>query len=308
MISGSLPRRRLAPPRRTTGLERRWLDPRSGLFKVAERAVNQFFARRVYPRLFVSWHPYNWLLARRFAVAEAAISPPLWPSEIDELVVLVVSDIHCGPFLGPEALAPIFASLMRLAPDLVVVAGDVVDGSVEDLDGFLPALGGLARAPLGAWYARGNHDHYTGDPDRVGELLASVGIRTLRNESVTLAHRGGSFRIGGIDDRIMGSPDWDALVVGGPPHLLVAHNPDDFYDAVRRGVALVVSGHTHGGQIRFPKGPPIVRQSEFCLDEGLYAHERSLLAITRGVGTSGLPWRAGAHPEALWLRVSAPRS
>ncbi len=272
--------------------------------------MNRFFARWVYPTVFFSWHPYGWLLQRRFAVAEATVEPPLWPAGTPELTVLVVSDIHCGPFLSREALSPIFASLMRLAPDLVLVAGDVVDGSVEDLDGFLPVLGELAAAPLGAWYARGNHDHYTGDPDRVGALLGSVGIRTLKNESIEVAHGGGTFRLGGIDDRIMGSPDWDALVAQGAPHLLVAHNPDDFYEAVRRGIALVVSGHTHGGQIRFSKGAPLVRQSEFCLDEGLYAHGPSLLAVTRGVGASGLPWRAGAHPEAMWLRVrsTAPRS
>ena len=265
--------------------------------------MNQFFARWVYPRVFVSWHPYGWLLPRRFAVAEATIEPPLWPAALPELRVLVVSDIHCGPFLSPDALAPIFASLMRLEPDLVLVAGDVVDGSVEDLDGFLPVLARLAAAPLGAWYARGNHDHYTGDPDRIGELLGSIGIRTLRNESVEITHGHGTFRLGGIDDRIMGAPDWSALTAQGTPDLLVAHNPDDFYEAVQRGIGLVVSGHTHGGQIRFPRGAPLVRQSEFCLDEGLFTHERSILAVTRGVGASGLPWRAGAHPEAMWLRV-----
>jgi predicted MPP superfamily phosphohydrolase len=65
----------------------------------------------------------------------------------------------------------------------------------------------------------------------------------------------------------------------------------------------VLSGHTHGGQIRFPSSRPIVRQSRFCLDEGLYAHGSTLLVVSRGLGAVGLPWRAGAHPEAVLLRV-----
>jgi predicted MPP superfamily phosphohydrolase len=69
----------------------------------------------------------------------------------------------------------------------------------------------------------------------------------------------------------------------------------------------VLSGHTHGGQIRFPAGPPLVRQSQFCLDEGLYVHGETTLVVSRGLGAVGLPWRAGAHPEAVWLRVRTPR-
>jgi predicted MPP superfamily phosphohydrolase len=68
----------------------------------------------------------------------------------------------------------------------------------------------------------------------------------------------------------------------------------------------VLSGHTHGGQIRFPVGPPIVRQSRFRLDEGLYAHGGAMLVVTRGLGAVGLPWRVGADPEAVLLRVRAP--
>jgi predicted MPP superfamily phosphohydrolase len=129
----------------------------------------------------------------------------------------------------------------------------------------------------------------------------------LRNEAVTLAHGGHSLVLGGIDDLIMGKPDWAALTARhGPPHLLLAHNPDHFYEAVARGVPLTLSGHTHGGQIRLPNGPPIIRQSRFCLDEGVYAFSSSLLVVSRGLGSVGLPWRWGADPEALLIEISAP--
>jgi len=296
--------RRLPAPQRTTGWERRWVDPEHGAFKRLERFLDRLASRYVYPHLFGAWHPYCWLLPRRFTLAVARVTPPRWPRHVRPVRVLVVSDIHTGVFLRPETLAPIFDSLMRLAPDLVAVTGDIVEGRVEDLDGFLPTLGMLARAPLGAWYCLGNHDYFTDAPGRVVDLLGSVGIRTLCNESVVVRSGGGQFVVGGIDDRTLGTPDWACLgAAHGPPHLLLAHNPDDFYDAERRGVALVLSGHTHGGQIRFPRSRPLVRHSRFCLDEGLYVHRDTMLAVTRGLGAVGLPWRVGAHPEAMLLHV-----
>src|SRR5262245_39115491 len=66
--------------------------------------------------------------------------------------------------------------------------------------------------------------------------------------------------------------------------------------------------HTHGVQIRLPGGPPIVRHSRFCLDEGLYVHGSTMLAVTRGLGAVGLPWRMGADPEAILLCIRAVRS
>lgn len=305
----SLPRRELPPPRRMTGRERRWLDPYRGFFKRTERGIDRLAARYLYPHVLGIWHPYCWQLPRRFSLAVATVTPPRWPRAADDLRVLLLSDIHTGAFLHPEVLGPLLEELMRLAPDVVAIAGDIVEGLVEDLDGFLPVLATLTRARLGAWYCFGNHDYFTGAPERIRDQLASIGIRTLRNESRVISAADGSFVLGGIDDRTLGAPDWERLgAEHGPPHLLLAHHPDDFYEAERRGVALVVSGHTHGGQIRFPAGKPIVRQSQFCLDEGLYEHGSAMLAVSRGLGAVGLPWRAGAHPEAILLRVRSARA
>jgi len=298
-----LVRRCLLPPRRTSGRERRWLDSRHGLIKRSERVLDRFAARYVYPHLFGVWHPYCWQLPRRFAVATATLALPRWPRDAPDLRILLLSDIHTGAFLHPEVLGAILEQLMQLRPDIVAVTGDIVDGNLEDLDGFLPALGTLTAAPLGAWYCFGNHDYFTEAPERIPEQLASVGIMTLRNESRVVGDARGAFTVGGIDDRTLGTPDWDALTEHGAPHLLLAHHPDDFYQAERRGVALVLSGHTHGGQIRLPAGPPIIRQSRFRLDEGLYAHGDAVLMVTRGLGAVGLPWRFGADPEAVLLRV-----
>src|SRR5229473_3119870 len=129
-------------------------------------------------------------------------------------------------------------------------------------------------------------------------------VETRKNESVALAHGQGRCVLGAIDDLIFGRPDWPRLVSqDGVPHLLLAHNPDHFYEAEGHGVPLTLSGHTHGGQIRFPNGPPLIRHSRSCLDEGLFAFRSSLLVVTRGLGSVGLPWRWGADPEAILIEV-----
>jgi predicted MPP superfamily phosphohydrolase len=291
-----------------TGKEQRWIDPNRGLLKLLERNLDVLVSRFVYPHMLGVWNPYSWLLIRRFGVAEITIALPLWPKNLPPLKVLLLSDIHTGIFLKPEILSGITHSLMTLEPDLVAIAGDIVTGRADDLDGFLPALAPLSAAPLGAWYCHGNHDYFGHDAEKIRQDLHTIGITTLTNESVVLTHGTGNFVLGGIDDRILGTPDWNQLLANhGPPHLLLAHNPDFFYEAASRSIALTLSGHTHGGQIRLPTGPPLVRQSRFCLDEGAYAFSSSRIVVSRGLGSVGLPWRQGADPEAVWIEVIAAK-
>jgi predicted MPP superfamily phosphohydrolase len=306
-IEPRLPRRRLPPTRRMSGRERRWLNPHHGLIKVLERHVDRWVSRYVYPHLFGIWSPYSWQLPRRLCIAEGTLSPVRWPAGMPPLRVLLITDLHVGPFLLPDVLAPLLDELMRLEPDLVVVSGDLISGRAHDLHGFLAGLSVLPRAPLGAWFCMGNHEYFSPDPFYVVDQLRSIGMHTLRNHAVRLEHGGRSFVLGGLDDLVLGVPDWDRLLAAaGPPDLLLAHNPDAFYEAERRGVGLVLSGHTHAGQIRLPGGPPLVRQSQFCLDEGVMSFGSSLLVVSRGMGASGLPWRFGARPEAVLLTLQSP--
>lgn len=290
-----------------TGTERRWINPGNGVFKLLERNVDMVVSRFLYPHLSALWNPYSWLLDKRFVLAQTSLAPKGWPSELDPLRVLLLSDIHCGIFLKSQTLAKIISSLMELKPDLVALAGDIVTGHASELSGFLDALTPLSRAPLGAWYCYGNHDYFGGDPEDIRKDLKSIGIATLRNDSVLLTHGRGSFVLGGIDDRIMGAPDWQkTLSRYGAPHLLLAHNPDFFYEAESHRILLTLSGHTHGGQIRLPYRAPILRQSRYCLDEGSFAFRSSLLVVSRGLGSVGLPWRWGADPEAVLIEIVPP--
>ncbi len=290
-----------------TGKKRRWLNPTRGLLKLSERTIDRVASRYIYPHVIGIWNPYSWQLPRRFFLAETNIRPQRWPKNLRQLRVLLLTDIHTGPFLRPEVLSTIVTDLMALRPDLVVIAGDIVTGYPSELDDFLAGLAVLSDAPLGAWFCFGNHDHFSGEPEGVQERLESIGISTLRNQSVVLTHGDGRFVLGGIDDLILGTPDWDQLLAAnGSPDLLLAHNPDFFYEAEARGAALLLSGHTHGGQIRFRGRSPLVRQSVFSLDEGLYSYGSSLLVVSRGLGAVGLPWRIGADPEAVLIQIVPP--
>lgn len=287
-----------------TGRERRRLDPNRGPLKLFERRVDRLFSRYVFPHLFGIRSPYTWQLPRRLSIGEATLSPTPWPKGMAPLRVLLITDIHVGPFLLPDVIGSILSELMRLEPDLVALGGDLVSGRGDDLAPFLDALAVLTRAPLGGWFCMGNHEYFTPAPFEIIEQLRSIGVETLRNRAVRLEHGGGSFVLGGLDDLVLGAPDWDLVFASaGRPHILLAHNPDVFYEAARRGIGLVLSGHTHAGQIRIPGGPPLVRQSRFCLDEGVMSHGSSLIVVSRGIGASGLPWRFGASPEAVLLTV-----
>ena len=301
-------RRQLGAARFITGRERRHINPNRGLVKVLERYVDIVISRFIYPNLTPFWNPYRRVLEKRFQLAAAKLVPPGWPRGLAPLRVLLITDIHAGIFLHPETLRAIVVALMREEPHMVVIGGDIVSGHVQEVREILDALAPLARAPLGAWYCHGNHDYFGGDAEELRSSLKAAGITTLKNDSVRLKHINGSIVLGGIDDLILGSPDWDKLTTPyGVPHLLLAHNPDHFYEAQAFGVALTLAGHTHGGQIRFPNGSPIVRQSRYCLDEGIYAFRSSLLVVSRGLGSVLLPFRWGADPEAILLEVVPPR-
>ena len=307
--SQGIPRRRLGPPTVLSGRKRRWINPEKGLLKVFEREMDILVSRFLYPHISRVWNPYSWVLERRFSFAETRVQPHGWPANLDPIRVLLISDIHTGIFLHAGLLQQIVsAAVTDLKPDLVAIAGDIVTGHSSELGPFLDALRPLARAPLGAWYCHGNHDYFGGDPAEIRDGLRSIEIRTLSNQGITIKHGHGEFVLGGIDDLIMGKPDWQQVARNGRPHLLLAHNPDHFFEAESRRIPLTLSGHTHGGQIRFRYGPPVIRQSRYCLDEGVFLYHESLLVVSRGLGAVGLPWRWGAFPEAVLIEISASKS
>jgi len=286
---------------------RRLLNPVTGWFRRFERAVNHCISRQVYPRVPGMHRIYDFQLRHRLTLAEGTIPLRNLPQELEGLKLLLVSDIHCGPFLSPGTLAEAFGKLMRLQPDLVVLAGDFVTSRVSD---FPPQAGTFQElsAPLGVFGVLGNHDHYTEDTGALIRRIQDAGVRLLQNARVEIGRGSGRLILAGVDDMTFGEPDLGRALDGRPdasPAILVSHNPDLFFQAARAGADLVLSGHTHGGQIRLPGSGVLVRMSRYHLDEGRYRAGGAELVISRGLGAVGLPLRMFCPPEAVLLTLTS---
>lgn len=277
--------------------------PKRGWIRRFERAVSNLLGRAVYPRVPGISRPYGRQLARSLTLGEARIAIPDLPHSFEDTRILLISDPHAGPFVTPSRMEETFERLLSTEPDLILLAGDLTTSSLGEFERHREAFRRL-RAPLGVFAVLGNHDHYTGAAAELSAMLERSGIGVLHNRSVRLRRGACGLSLAGVDDLLRGSPDLDAALADTePPVVLVSHNPDLFFEALRRGVALMLSGHTHGGQIRLPGLPVLVRQSRYRLDEGRYRAGRTELVVSRGLGAVGLPWRVACPPEALLLQL-----
>ncbi|HVQ35548.1 MAG TPA: metallophosphoesterase [Candidatus Bathyarchaeia archaeon] len=302
-------RRTLDPPRTAAHEEPRpHFNPRSGWFRRIERATSLYLSRSVYPKLPGASWPYGWILRGALVVAEAEVPIAGLGTGLDGIRLLFVSDVHAGPFVSRGAVAEAFGRLGTLGADVVIHGGDLATSNVAECRVHAEAIARLT-GPLGAFAVFGNHDHYTHDLDGLRDLYESCGARVLHNDAVAIERGGSRFALAGIDDWNIGRPRLeDALFrarVEAPdaPIVLASHNPDAFFDAARHGVALVLAGHTHGGQVRIPGRPVLVRMSRYRLDEGRYRVPGAELIVSRGFGVSGLPIRFACPPEALLVTL-----
>ena len=302
----------LDAPSVASATPRHLLNPKSGWFRTLERNANLFLSRHFFARLPGRTIPYSLQILRHLTVSEGDFTIRGLPRQLDGLRVLAITDIHAGPFLAISALESALARFRMLEPDLVLVGGDVATTSLDEVEPHLQALRAL-RAPLGAFYVMGNHDHYTGKTEDLRRQLQEVGLRVLQNEAVAIERDGGRLLLAGIDDWLVGQPDLEGAVAmarsldADAPIVLLSHNPDVFFEAARAGVALVVSGHTHGGQMRVPGLGVFIRMSRFRLDEGRYRTAGAEIVVSRGLGVSGIPLRTACPPEALLLTLRCER-
>lgn len=229
-----------------------------------------------------------------------------FPSALSGFRIVQLTDVHIGPTLGGEWLRALVEQVNALAPDLVVITGDLVDGSVEHIGPDLQPLAALS-APHGVFFVTGNHEYYAG-ADAWIEELARLGVRTLRNERVAIGGEDG-FELAGVDDwgakrRLAHhGADLDKALRGWDGTrevVLLAHQPKQAPQAIERGVGLVLSGHTHGGQI-FPWGL-FVRLDQPYL-RGLSKVGETHVYVSRGAGYWGPPMRIGSLPEIALLEL-----
>lgn len=298
------PRGELPAPVPAREERRPWFHPLRGRLRRFERRADHLLSERFWPRVPGAARAYARILERHLSLSEVRVRLDGLPEPFVGRRFLFVSDLHAGPFVRPQALDDALRRLSATEPDAIFLGGDLVTCRLEELLEHLPVLGEL-EAPLGVFSVMGNHDHYTGRVKEMSALLSSIGIRTLDNDSTVLERGGARLSLAGVDDWLHGRADLDAALAGTRgPVILLSHNPDVFFEAARRGVALVLSGHTHAGQIRVPGLGVLVRQSRFRLDEGRYVYRGSELIVSRGLGVVGLPLRWHCSPEAVLVELA----
>src|SRR6476661_1713804 len=247
----------------------------------------------------------------RYAIDEATslslerVEIPLarLPKKLDGFKIIHLSDIHHSPFTGLEHIERTVKIANRLKPDMFVLTGDYVSHEKSYIAPVAEMLGRL-QAEYGTHACLGNHDHWTA-PELVARRFREAGINMLINEGSRFEARGATFWLAGVDDHMVGKTDLPAALRGSFPDemkLLLAHNPLIFRQAVRFGVDLTLSGHTHGGQVkvRDPEKRVLRRRK---LTSGLHLRNESQIYITRGIGTVVLPIRYQCPPEISFLEL-----
>jgi predicted MPP superfamily phosphohydrolase len=235
-------------------------------------------------------------------VKELRIALPGLPPALSGTTIVQLTDLHIGATKRRSFADNIVRRTNALAPDLIVITGDLVDGrSGSDRGDTLP-LAGL-RARLGVFGVTGNHEYYSGLREWLPEFRR-LGIRMLRNEHVVIdAEKGGGWELAGIEDwngrsiEPDGGPDLARALAGHDPArpvILLSHQPRAIHKAAQAGVGLVLSGHNHGGQI-WPFTYLVRLQQPFV--EGLHHVGGTQIYVSPGTGYWGPPMRLGTRAE-----------
>jgi len=226
---------------------------------------------------------------------------PLLPA-LHNLTMVQISDIHHSRFVPLRIIEQAVAVANSLHPNVVFLTGDFVSNDITYAPACARALGRL-QAPLGVYAILGNHDYWT-DPARVTHELRMNGITVLINEA---HHLTDELWVVGIDDAWAGQPDIEKAMNGvprGAAIILLAHEPDFADQAQGRGFLLQLSGHSHGGQIRFPfTHRPVLPFLAWKYYVGLRRVGDLLVYTSQGLGTMQPPFIFTCRPQIDVLRL-----
>src|SRR6266498_4206300 len=226
------------------------------------------------------------------------------PQELDGFRIVQLSDIHHSPFTSRKQIERAVATANSLQPDVVALTGDYVSKEREYAAPCAELLGRL-RARYGVYAVLGNHDHWT-DAALITDLFRAEGITVLVNQGMRFEQRGSAFWLAGVDDTMVGLEDISLALAGSRDDemkLLLAHNPIILRRAARAGVDLVLSGHTHGGQVSLRSDRSASGRPRRRLLKGLARQGETQIYVTRGLGTVVLPVRFGCPPEVSLLEL-----
>lgn len=228
-------------------------------------------------------------------------------AHLDGLSIAFVTDIHIGPHFGAENLRPTIDYLRKVQPDILIFGGDFICESPRYIDQTVdPVEDMVATARYGAWGILGNHDA-SNTPARVQAAMEGAGVRMLVNAAAEVTTNRGSLWLAGVDDALLGKPDLRATFAGIPADAAVIalwHEPDLAEKVVPFDPIFMLSGHTHGGQVRLPgvssMGTPKLGR-RFVL--GRYDVNGMPLYVSPGIGMYRPPVRFNCPPEVTVITL-----
>jgi predicted MPP superfamily phosphohydrolase len=236
----------------------------------------------------------------RFVRVQQDIAVSGLPPPVDGLRVGLLTDVHHSASVPPRDVDKAVALLREAKPDLVVLGGDYVTfGNRGYVEPAAELLSSLAHAPHGSFAILGNHDD---DKDMAAALMRR-GFIVLKDQRTTLRINGEPIDLAGVRYWTRRVSDIAHVLKGtGPTTILLAHDPRRLTEAAELDVQLVLSGHTHGGQIVLP-GLGAIAAKKFPVIAGAATRGNTALFVSRGVGTVYLPVRMNCPPEVAVLTL-----
>ena len=228
------------------------------------------------------------------------------PERFENFRITQLTDIHHSRILGINKVRHVVELAQQTKPDMFVLTGDYTTSYRRFIEPCAEALAPL-NAPEGVWAVLGNHDHYT-DPELTTRALRRHHITVLDNFHTTLQRGPDALQLSGIDDWTWNATDWTRAFSGlksSTPTILLSHQPGVLDLDQTKNVALILSGHTHGGQVRLPflGAPARFATKDLKYDRGLFHRGDTQLYVSSGTGVIGLPVRLGVRPEIAVLRL-----
>jgi len=250
----------------------------------------------------------------RYRVLEIDLPIPNLQPDLEGIRMVQISDLHVSPFLSVREAGRVVDIANELRPQLALVTGDLISDVGDPLDATIAELARL-RAEAGILGCLGNHEVYAECEDYATAEARRRGIDFLRYESRQLRWGNGILNVAGVDfqpfrRRNLYLRGADKLIVPGVSNLLLSHNPDVFPVAAQQGYDAVISGHTHGGQVTVEILRQTLNLARFFTPyvAGLYRLDGRTCYVNAGIGTIGMPVRAGAPPEITLFRLRKAKS
>jgi predicted MPP superfamily phosphohydrolase len=273
------------------------ISRRDFLHGLAATPLVAISAASAYANIFEPYH---------YHVSETDIFIHDLPNRFEGFRITQLTDVHHSRIVDLDEIHRVVHLAQKTKADLISLTGDYTTSYRRYIEPCAAALGAL-NAPEGVWAVLGNHDHYT-DPELTTRALERNHIAVMNNANTTIRRGPDAIQLSGIDDWSWAGADWWRAFHGldqRHPTVLLSHQPSVLDLPESERASLILSGHTHGGQINLPVlgAPARFATKDLKYAQGLFKRGATQLYVSSGTGVIGLPVRLGVRPEIAVLRL-----